>query len=228
MRSNATALACLVLLTGTVFAGCSKKSPTSPSPSPSSTPSRVIAVSGDLSFGDVEVNATKSKAIRVTNSGNAALTISGITGPHASIFSVTPLTATLPPSGSQDFTFFCKPAAVAYYAGVVSLTSDATSGNGQVNISCSGVRTGPPWRQDGTGDSVFDMPAFVAKVKVIGTYNGCSSNFIVRVSGRLLVNELVGTCWSQTRYEGTLLSGGGGQVTVTNSSGVVWSFEEVR
>jgi hypothetical protein len=57
---------------------------------------------------------------------------------------------------------------------------------------------------------------------------GFSSNFIVRIGGRLTVNELLGAGWNQTRYDGTLLTGGGGVVSITNSSGVNWSFEEVR
>ena len=46
--------------------------------------------------------------------------------------------------------------------------------------------------------------------------------------GSLLVNELLGTGWSRTVYDGTLLTEGGGTVSIEMSSGVVWSFAEVR
>jgi hypothetical protein len=34
--------------------------------------------------------------------------------------------------------------------------------------------------------------------------------------------------YPSTVYDGTLLTGGGGVTSITNSSGVVWSFTEVR
>ena len=85
----------------------------------------------------------------------------------------------------------------------------------------------PIWSKTGQGDNVFDMPTYVSRVRIIGTYTGSSSNFIVKVGGKLLVNELLGTYWGQTRYDGTLLTTGG-VAEITNSSGVSWSFEEVR
>jgi hypothetical protein len=85
-----------------------------------------------------------------------------------------------------------------------------------------------PWTRTGVGDAVFDMPTSIARVRIIGTYSGYSSNFIVKIGGRLIVNELLGIGWGTTRYDGTLLTGGGGVVAITNSSGVSWSFEEVR
>jgi hypothetical protein len=86
----------------------------------------------------------------------------------------------------------------------------------------------PLFTKSGTGDNVFDMPMYVARVRIVGTYTGYSSNFIVYIGGRLIVNELLGTGWGTTRYDGTLLTGGGGIVQITNSSGVSWSFTEVR
>ncbi len=86
------------------------------------------------------------------------------------------------------------------------------------------------WTRAGTGDMVFDMPSYVARVRVVGTYTGHSSNFIVWINKprTLLVNELLGTGWGKTTYDGTLLTEGGGVVSIEGSSGVVWSFTEVR
>jgi hypothetical protein len=85
------------------------------------------------------------------------------------------------------------------------------------------------WSRTGIGDLVFDMPVDVARVHVTATYTGYASNFIEWIAGtRLLCNELLGTGWDRTTYDGTLLTGGGGGVSITNSSGVAWSFTEVR
>jgi hypothetical protein len=83
------------------------------------------------------------------------------------------------------------------------------------------------WSRSGQGDMVFDMPTYVSRVRIIGIYTGYSSNFIVYVGGHLLVNELLGTGWGTTSYDGTLLTTGG-VVEIKYSSGVSWSFTEVR
>jgi hypothetical protein len=83
------------------------------------------------------------------------------------------------------------------------------------------------WSRVGSGNTVFDMPTYISRVRIVGTYNQHSSNFIVRIGGRLVVNELLGTSWQQPRYEGVHLTTGG-TVEITNSSGVQWSFVEER
>ena len=72
------------------------------------------------------------------------------------------------------------------------------------------------------------MPRDVARVRIIATYTGSSSNFVVDINWNLIVNERLGTAWNQTRYGGTLLTGGGGFLGITKSSGVAWLFEEIR
>jgi hypothetical protein len=85
----------------------------------------------------------------------------------------------------------------------------------------------PLFTHGGTGDTVFDMPTTVSRVRIQGSYAGNSSNFIVRISGSLKVNELLGTAWNAPTFDGTYLTSGG-TVEITNSSGVTWSFTEIR
>ena len=89
----------------------------------------------------------------------------------------------------------------------------------------------PFFEISGTGNMVFDLPATVARVRIVGTYTGLSSNFIVTIGGRLLVNEIIGTSKEyadiSTVSEGTYLTTGG-VVEITDSSGVFWIFTEVR
>lgn len=98
----------------------------------------------------------------------------------------------------------------------------------------------PPWTQSGTGDSVFVMPD-IPTVRITASFPGSSSNFIVWVGPagagcsvtiaagcRLLVNELLGTFFGSTTYAGTVQTGGGGHVAITNSSGVAWTLTEAR
>lgn len=87
------------------------------------------------------------------------------------------------------------------------------------------IRLDPFFTRTGAGNTVFDMPTNVRRVRIRGRYTQNSSNFIVRIGGRLVVNELLGTGWSTTTYDGLHLTNGG-VVEITNSSGVAWEFHQ--
>lgn len=74
---------------------------------------------------------------------------------------------------------------------------------------------------------VFDMPTTVSRIRITGTYPGSSSNFMVDIDGRSVVNEIIGTSEVPPSSDGIYLTGGG-VVAITNSSGVAWTFTEVR
>lgn len=104
----------------------------------------------------------------------------------------------------------------------------------------------PVFTVAGVGNTVIDIPDTVLRLQVTGTYSASSSNFIpwlgphnvacgsVISSGcHLLVNELLGAFYGQTSYTATVLTGAGGttglnSISITNSSGVAWTFTEVR
>lgn len=99
----------------------------------------------------------------------------------------------------------------------------------------------PIFTFSGTGNMVFQVPGYVTRARITGNFSGSSSNFIVwmgnsgagcgvtiHASCRLLVNELLGTLFGPTTFDGTVQTGGGGEATVKDSTGVVWTFTEVR
>jgi hypothetical protein len=209
----------------TCFVGCggAKGSPTSPSTPTPQQASRVIALQAILEFGDVSVGGSAERFLRISNNGTGPLTITGLSGPSGYVASWT--SGTIQASQSQEVTIRFQPTEAKTYNGTLTVNGDQTSGTNTTPVSGRGQRE--LYRKSGSGDTVFDMPTDVSRIHVVGTYTGYSSNFIVKVGGRLLVNELLGTGWSMTRYDGTLLTTGG-VVAITNSSGVNWSFEEVR
>jgi len=85
----------------------------------------------------------------------------------------------------------------------------------------------PLFSRSGSGDTVFDMPTTVGRIKITADYRSNSSNFIVHIAGRGVVNELLGTAWNQTHFEGTYVTTGG-VVEILFSSGVAWTFAEIR
>lgn len=84
------------------------------------------------------------------------------------------------------------------------------------------------WNASGVGNTVFDMPRTVSRVRITGTYRASGSNFIVWVGGRLVVNEIIGV----GRPGGPTYTGvhavTGGEVRIENSRDVEWTFMEAR
>lgn len=214
-----------------VTAACGKDSPTAPSTPSQQTATRIIRLGGNLNFGNVIVGQEPPDGLlTVTNEGTAVLNVTGISGPcGGGAMSVVGSTAFgVAPRQTVNVTVRFRPTAVQSCTGSITVASDATSGSNSIQVVAAGVAPPrPTFTRSGVGDTVFDMPADVARVRIIGIYNGYSSNFIVRIGGRLIVNELIGDGWGSRRYDGTLLTGGGGVVSITSSSGVQWSFEEV-
>lgn len=77
----------------------------------------------------------------------------------------------------------------------------------------------------GRGNSVFDMPG-IQRVRIQGTWNRTqTSNFIVRIGGRLIVNEILR---DSITYDGTHLANGGGVTDIVDSAAISWTITEVR
>lgn len=91
------------------------------------------------------------------------------------------------------------------------------------------LRTTQPFTRTGSGANVFDLPTYITRVRIVGDYNGSCENFIIHIAGRGVVNEILGTCsvGSGRHFEGTYVTSGG-VVEVLNSSGITWTFTEVR
>jgi hypothetical protein len=95
----------------------------------------------------------------------------------------------------------------------------------------------PTFATSGSGNTVFNIPVYVSRVRIVGTFSGNCQNFIVHINGSSVVNEILGSCsvnTAGTRYDGTLLVPkrvfvAPGQVVETlNSNGIAWTFTEVR
>lgn len=89
------------------------------------------------------------------------------------------------------------------------------------------INVNPPiWSKTGGGNSVFDMPTYIRRVRIWGLWDGRStSNFIVRIGGSTVVNAILRY---GNPYEGVHLTNGG-VVSITSSEGVKeWRFTEER
>ena len=133
-----------VLLFALAASACGgQESPTAPTPVSSSsaaqTASRVVSLSGSLTFGRVEVGRTAESALTVANSGTAALSVSGITAPDG--FTVNWSSGTIAPGGSQQVVVRFAPTAARSYTGTLTVNGDQTAGSNTIQLAGSGAAT---------------------------------------------------------------------------------------
>ncbi len=229
----------LLLATAALLAiSCgSKSTPTSPStnPPPTASPTRIINLSGAMDFGNIQVGQSFSATLHIGNAGNSPLTVTGITGNNniTSVLKANWTSGSVPAGGNQDVVMTFTPGAARTYSGTITVNGDHTSGTNTIAFSGTGSVAGlPVFSRSGTGANVFDVPAYVARVRITGTYAGRCENFVVWIANDLLVNEILGTCSiaSGRNYDGThLIEGGaGGVAEVKSSTGINWTITEVR
>lgn len=108
---------------------------------PSATPTKIIAISGSLAFGDVLVGTSRDLTITVSNSGNTAITFTGITatGGLTTHSTASPNTGIVPAGGSLPILFRFTPTTSGAFSGTITLTSDHTSGTNTVAMSGTGT-----------------------------------------------------------------------------------------
>lgn len=112
-------------------AGCSEKTtPTAP------TQGAVIALSGNLGFGNVAVGSTATSPLTINNTGNAALTVTSIGYPAG--FSGNFASGTIGPGASQVVTVTFTPTAAQSYSGTITVTANQTSGTNTISVSGTG------------------------------------------------------------------------------------------
>jgi hypothetical protein len=93
----------------------------------------------------------------------------------------------------------------------------------------------PPWTAKGNGSDVFEVPAWVARVRVDGEFQGTQGKcdtLTVRFAGANVLNITLGTCANGVpHYQGVHLmsSGTGGMVEMfAPSTLVAWRLEWLR
>ena len=98
---------------------------------------RIITLSGDMTFGEVTVGDTLTRTLTISNTGNNTLTWSGISTGN-SVFTASPTSGTVAAGGSQAITLTFSPAAVTAYSGTLTVTSDKTNGSHTSTLSGTG------------------------------------------------------------------------------------------
>jgi ribosomal protein S28E/S33 len=96
----------------------------------------------------------------------------------------------------------------------------------------------PPWSARGNGSDVFEVPAWVARVRIDAELEGATGSgttgkcevLAIRFANSQILNATLGSCANGVRhYQGVHLMSGGGMVELlTQSTQVFWRLEWTR
>jgi hypothetical protein len=119
--------------------------PTNPEPTAPTTidleapaTTRVIGLSGALAFGDVEVGSFVDRTLTIANSGNTALTVTGVSI-SAADFVASWTSGEIPAGASQTVSVRFKPSEAKSYTGMLTVAANQTSGTSSSAVSGLGV-----------------------------------------------------------------------------------------
>jgi len=98
---------------------------------------KIISLSGDLNFGNVEVNTLQSKTFSIFNNGNSPLNISSIDYPQNSGFTGSPFSGNIQANTSQSLNVNFYPTSSGNFNSTITVNCNATSGSKTIN--CSGI-----------------------------------------------------------------------------------------
>jgi hypothetical protein len=99
-----------------------------------------------LTFGNVPVGQSSTSTLTITNTGNAVLTLTGLTAPGG-VYTANPAGMTVAAGGSLPVTIQFAPVAAVNYGGTLTISGDQTSGTNTLPVSGTGVTapvTTPP------------------------------------------------------------------------------------
>jgi pimeloyl-ACP methyl ester carboxylesterase len=100
-----------------------------------------INVSGNLSFGNVQVGSSSNLTFSITNTGTANLVVSSINYPSG--FSGSWNGGTIAPNQSQVITATFSPTSAVSYFGSIAVNSNAASGGNTITVSGTGTSATP-------------------------------------------------------------------------------------
>lgn len=99
---------------------------------------KIISITGDLTFGNVAIGSQPSRQVTITNNGNAALNISSISVPNG--YGVDWQNGQIASGQSKTINIIFTPLnTVSIYNGTMQVLSDATSGSGSLSVTGAGI-----------------------------------------------------------------------------------------
>ena len=178
------------------------------------TPTRIISLSGNLDFGVVEVGSSAQRTLTIANTGNSTLTVSSISYPSG--FSGS-WSGTIAAGNSQNVTVTFSPnGGIGPYAGTVTVNSDKTSGGNTIFASGTGGLT--PTR-------IISLSGNLAFGNVtVGASAQSTLNIANTGNSTLTVSSISYPSGFSGSWSGTIAAGSSQNVTVTFSPSAATSY----
>ncbi len=129
MKYSSYVIKVLMLCSFIIFASCDDKAVVQMG---------TISLSGDLDFGEVEVNTSSEKTLTISNIGNQSFDASSIILP-SNVYTVDWDAGTISTGGSKEVTVIFRPTSVENYDGIVSVNHTVAGGTNTIPITGSGV-----------------------------------------------------------------------------------------
>jgi hypothetical protein len=225
--AGALALLCLIATTA-----CNKKSPIDPSLlALSSSGTRLISLSGDISFGPVPVGTTATRTLTITNTGTGPVSVTGLStesGTATLGFTQNFTPGVIASGGTKTVTVTFAPVVGQSYGTFLTVQGNHTNGPSTIILDGEGsVDHLPLFAVSGSGNAVFEMPTHISRIRVTGKFvdtGGSPSTFVVFRNSTLEINSDL----RSADFDVTGFMTGGGRVQIQNSPAIAWSFTEVR
>jgi HYDIN/CFA65/VesB family protein len=180
-----------------------QSSPSAPTPTATT---RILGLSGNLTFGSVAVGQRQIATLTLTNTGNSTLTVSGLTFPSGSgdVYSAHLTGGTIAAGTSQSATITFSPTVAQSYGGTLTVNGDQTSGANTIAIS-------------GTGTSALSCTyALSARAPVDGYPNGVTVAMTVETATGCAWTAVSRAVWIQVSAPGA--GNGPGTITLTEDA----------
>jgi hypothetical protein len=120
--------------------GSNSTAPTTPSTT-QQTATKIVTLSGNLAFGNVEVGKQTAATLDIRNTGTASVTVSGmsISSGLTAVYTSSWTSGTIAAGATQSATIFFNPAEAKAYTGTLSVNGDQSSGTNAISISGTGT-----------------------------------------------------------------------------------------
>jgi hypothetical protein len=128
-----------VIATAALAAACESSS-TSPAPLIGTT--KVISVTGDLSFGNVNIGSKSVRTFEINNTGNAPMTFSSVAckgGTGEAGFTTSPAGGVVPANASITVDVRFAPIVAEFYSCALTIVGNQTSGDAAISASGTGI-----------------------------------------------------------------------------------------
>ncbi len=155
---------------------------------------KIILISGDLSFDDITVNEYISKTFTIKNDGTGPVNISNIVSPQG--FSVDWLGGTIESGRSQQVNVKFTPTEPRFYSGQIKIQSDAStslntiqvSGKGKANIVDYSTYKNNYFSVDNSSYIQASLPASSPQTSTSPTIRDVQGNSYVLTGGSNIIN----------------------------------------